>query len=65
MKDNEHSPRGRAKAHLAKLLKIGIAAGTAMQLSYCFPDPMPDDDDYTEPSDDDDSGGDDDDSGTA
>ncbi len=54
------SPRDRTIRHMKRLMKLGVAAGTAMQLSYCFPDPLPDDDDMY--LDDDDSAADDDDS---
>ncbi len=55
------TPRDRAIKQMKKLMKVGVAAGTAMQLSYCFPDPLPDDDDDSA-MDDDDASGDDDDS---
>ncbi|MCP4872298.1 MAG: hypothetical protein GY898_26650 [Proteobacteria bacterium] len=55
------SPRERAVSHVKKLMTIGAAAGTALQLSCCFPDPMPDDDDDDSGSDDDDDSGSDDD----
>lgn len=59
----EASPRGRTRAHLDRLLKIGVITGAAVQITCCAmscADPAFDDDDVA----DDDSAADDDDDAT-
>ncbi len=60
----ESTPRSRTRAHLERLLKIGVITGAAVQITCCamscadpaFDDDVADDDDSAATDDDDETG---------